>query len=101
VAIPLLSGPMILMVIMKAKLMQCCLTCLAAVNSLPNDQAKIYSAEMILDLVSVEVVVSYQQHLNHLIVITSATHLQINLVMVSLMKVVSTCSLTRRMETSQ
>ena len=81
--------------------MQCCLSCLAAVNSLQNDQAKIYSAEMIMDLVSVEVIVSYQHRLNHLMVIKTAAHMQIVLVMVSLMKVVSTCSLTRRMDTSQ
>ena len=82
--------------------MQCCLTCLAAVNSLPNDQAKIYSAGIFLDLVSLEVMkVSYKHIMNHLMVITSATHMQINLVMVSLMKVVSTCSLTRRINSSQ
>ena len=98
-ATPLLSGLMI--IILLATLMQCCSTCLAPVNSLPNDQQKIFIAEIIMVLVSVEVVVNYQQVMNHLMVIKTAAHMQIVLVMVSLMKVVSTCSLTRRMHGSQ
>jgi len=89
VVTPLLSGLILRMVILLATLMQCCSTCLAPVNSLPNNQPKIFGAVMIMVLISVEVMaVNYQHILNHLMVITSATHGQINLVMVSLMKVV-------------
>ena len=81
--------------------MQCCLTCLAAVNSLPNDQAKIYTAVFMLDLVSVEVEVTYQHMFNHLMVITSATHTQVELIIVSLKKVERMHSLTRKVKSSQ
>ena len=104
VATPLLSGLILLLlrVIILATLMQCCSTCLAPVNSLPNDQPKIFGTVMKLVLVSVEIVtVTYQHLVNHLMVMKSAAHMQIVLVMVSLMKVVWTCSLTRRMEASQ
>ena len=71
----LLSGTILLMVIVLATLMQCCSTCLAPVNSLPNDQPKIFIAKMIMVLVSEEVIaVSYQHCVNHLMVIMHATH---------------------------
>ncbi len=104
VATPLLSGRILLciMLIMLATLMQCCSTCLAPVNSLPNDQAKIFGAVKVMVLVSEEVTgMNYQDGINHLMVMTASTQMQINLVMVSLLKVVRTCSLKRRMETSQ
>ena len=77
-ATPLLSG--LLVVIMLATLMQCYSTCLAPVNSLPNDQPKIFIAVMIEVLVSVEVAMTSLHTMNHLMVKAGAGHGRINLV---------------------
>jgi hypothetical protein len=65
-------------------------------------QAKRYTAGVIVDLVSLEVLPSYVHMANHLMVIKSVHHSQIGLVMQLLLIVlVTTCSLTRKMINSQ
>ena len=68
-----------------------------------NKHKRRYTVAVALDLAFVEVVeVSYVHIHNHLMVIISAYHVQITLVIESLVMVlVQTCSLTTRMEDSQ
>jgi hypothetical protein len=103
VASPTLSGHH-LAISMLVIVIQCCLTCLAPVTSLPNEkQERRYCATIAGDLVLQEMVgMIYVQCGNHLMVIKTAYHGQSALVMLSqLMVLVLTCSLTRRMDTSQ
>jgi F0F1-type ATP synthase membrane subunit c/vacuolar-type H+-ATPase subunit K len=100
-ATPTLSGSH-LTVSMLVIVMPCCSTSLAKGTSQTNEQATRYSVTAIVGLVLVEVVVIYVHIMNHLMVTESAIQMQINLVIVfQLMIVVSTCSLTRRVESSQ
>ena len=56
--IPLLSGQPILMVSILETLMHSYLTWLAPANSLPKDQAKIYTANKVVDLILLELILS-------------------------------------------
>ena len=91
--IPLLSGDsgdtiqMVRYTILEI-LMQYFLTCLAPSNSLPKDQAKIYSAIKYVDLILVGFNNLSWQHGNHLIIKKDVTHLQIKVAMVSHLKTV-------------
>ena len=83
--------------------MRCCSTCLNKVTSQTNEQARRYTVAAIMGLVLVyKTAVNYVHGLNHLMVTIIADQMQNRLVMISqLMVLVQTCSLTRRMETSQ
>jgi hypothetical protein len=102
VASPTLSGH--LTIKMLVIVMRCCSTCLAFVTSPPYEkQERRYSAGVDWDLVFLEVITLIYVHImNHLMVMEIAYHVQSKLVMIfQLMVLVLTCSLTRRMDTSQ
>ncbi len=92
-AIPRLSGNLIVMVSMLVIVMRCCSTCLANVISPTNEQEKRYTAAQQRDLVMVTM--TYGHMVNHLMVITSAYHKHVELIIVSLKKLERTHSLTR------
>jgi hypothetical protein len=98
-ATPKLSGHLLMMVSMLVIVMRCCSTSLANVASPTNEQEKRYTAVSIMDLFLVTK--SYVHGMNHLMVIMSADQMQIQIDIVSLLKVVRTASLTRIMEASQ
>jgi hypothetical protein len=98
-ASPKLSGHLILLVSMLVIVMRCCSTSLANFTSPTNDMEKRYTAVRIGDLYLVSM--SYVHSMNHLMVIICAIQLQIEIDILSLLKMVRTASLTRRMETSQ
>ena len=102
-ATPRLSGHLLLIASGLVTVMRCCLTSLAAVTSQTKKQDTGYTAIERGDLVFlVMIIVSYQQTLNHLMVMETAGHMQINLVILSqLMLMVIICSLTKRMDYSQ
>jgi hypothetical protein len=65
-------------------------------------QAKRYTAIVVLDLVSMEVMEPSYVHMNHLMVTKSVDHSQMSLVTELLLILpVTTCSLTRKMLNSQ
>jgi hypothetical protein len=83
-------------------LIQCCLTCLKKGTSKANFHWSIGYVVVILGLVLEQLgILSYLQVLNHLISM-AAIHLQTALVIASqLIKLVKTCSLTRRLTASE
>jgi hypothetical protein len=95
-----LSGHLLALVVcLMVIVMRCCSTSLANVTSPTNEQDGRYTAVIISDLFLV--IKSYVQGTNHLMVILTANQMQITVIIVSLLKVVRTASLTRRMDTSQ
>jgi hypothetical protein len=65
-------------------------------------QAERYTAVVVVDLVSLEVMETSYVHMDHLMVIKSVDHAQMSLVMELLLILpVTTCSLTRKMLNSQ
>ncbi len=99
-AIPSLSGHL-----MKAGfvlLKRYCSTYLAKGTSKTKEQAGRYTVPAGLGLILVEMVTVSYVHINHLMVMVVANHMQMSLVIVSqLMVMVKTCSLTTRMKNSQ
>ncbi len=102
-ATPTLSGYLIGLVSLLVIVVRCCSTCLAKGTSQTKEQAMRYTVTAIGGLGLKEMAtLSYVQCMNHLMVIISAIHMQISLVIVSqLMVLVETCSLTTRMDDSQ
>jgi hypothetical protein len=100
VAIPRLSGHLLLILVsMKRIVMRCCSTCLANITS-PTDEHKMrYSAADNRDLLMVSM--SYVFMVSHLMVKTTADHPLVQLVMESLKKVVRTLLLTKKVKDSQ
>jgi hypothetical protein len=100
-ATPTLSGHLTLS--MLVIVMPCCSTSLAKGTSQTIEQAKRYIVTAVVGLVLEEMVtVIYMHTMNHLMAMDTAYQIQISLVIVfQLMIVVSTCSLTRRITTSQ
>ena len=98
---PKLSGH--LMAASLVILLPCSSTSRARGPSPTQEKSKTrFIVEVALDLAFKEVLtMNYLHLLNHLMEIPIARHMQMNLVTVSVMKVARTCSLTRRMETSQ
>jgi hypothetical protein len=77
-----------------------CSTSLPPVNSLTQAKGGYVSGVIVVLILELLNGLSYVQ-VNHLMVIESVSHVQMNLVTRLLMKVGRTCSLTRGMNTSQ
>jgi hypothetical protein len=101
-ASPKLSGNLLIPVSLLLTVTPSCSTSLPPVNSLTQAKGG-YGAGVGVGLILEirRLVVSYMHILNHLMVMESVTHKQINLVSRLLLKVGRTCSLTRRMKSSQ